>query len=115
MEQYSRRNCLKITGIPEEKNENTDKLVLKVINNLILNENNDKITTKTFQDHTELASLTLVATRQVTLLLNSLASGRGPEFYANKKNLKSYNRNPTKQTGPIYVNEALTSRRSELY
>ena len=42
MEQYSRRNCLKIAGIPEEKDENTDTLVLNVIINLILKENTEK-------------------------------------------------------------------------
>ena len=43
MEQYSRRYCLKITGIPEEKDVNTDTLVLHVINSLILKENTEKI------------------------------------------------------------------------
>ena len=42
MEQYSRRNCLKIAGIPEEKDENTDTLVSNVIINLILKENTEK-------------------------------------------------------------------------
>lgn len=37
MEQYSRRTCLKISGIKENgKLENTDNLVLDVINDLIL-------------------------------------------------------------------------------
>jgi hypothetical protein len=35
--------------------------------------------------------------------------------YGKKKNLKSYNHNPSKQTGSIFVNEALTPRRGELY
>lgn len=46
MEQYPRRNCLKITGVHEEKNENTDTLVLNVINNLVLKENTEKISVK---------------------------------------------------------------------
>lgn len=46
MEQYSRRNCLKITGIPEEKNENTDTLAPNVFNNLVLKENTEKISVK---------------------------------------------------------------------
>lgn len=32
-EQYSRRNCLRIYGIPESANENTDNIVMDVINN----------------------------------------------------------------------------------
>ena len=31
-EQYSRRNCLLLRGIPEKKQENTDELCIKVIN-----------------------------------------------------------------------------------
>ena len=32
-EQYSRRNCLLIHGIPEEKDESTDEKVMNVLNN----------------------------------------------------------------------------------
>ena len=30
LHQYSRRNCLRITGVPEKKNESTDQVVLQV-------------------------------------------------------------------------------------
>lgn len=33
-EQYSRRNCLRITGVPEEATENTDDIVLKLATDL---------------------------------------------------------------------------------
>ena len=33
-EQYSRRNCLRITGVPEEATENTDEIVLKLASDL---------------------------------------------------------------------------------
>ena len=33
-EQYSRRNCLRISGIPEETGENTDNLVLKIADDI---------------------------------------------------------------------------------
>lgn len=43
MEQYSRRTCLKFSGIPEEgTSENTDKLAMNVIN-LILSKESSKI------------------------------------------------------------------------
>ena len=115
MEQYSRRNCLKITGIPEEKNENTDKLVLNVINNLILNENNDKITTKDISRSHRVGKFDPSRRKTRDIIVKFISYRERARVYANKKNLKSYNRNPTKQTGPIFVNEALTSRRSELY
>lgn len=33
-EQYSRRNCLRISGIPEETGENTDNIVLSIANDI---------------------------------------------------------------------------------
>ena len=33
-EQYSRRNCLRISGIQEEKNENTDDIVLRIASDI---------------------------------------------------------------------------------
>lgn len=33
LEQYTRRNSVRVFGIPEKKNENTDELVLEVFNN----------------------------------------------------------------------------------
>ena len=33
-EQYSRRNCLRISGIPEETGENTDNIVLRIANDI---------------------------------------------------------------------------------
>ena len=39
LEQYSRRNCLKFSGIKETKGENTDALIINIINNVVLAEN----------------------------------------------------------------------------
>ena len=36
IEQYSRRNCLKFSWIHEEKNENTDKSILNIVNKIVL-------------------------------------------------------------------------------
>ena len=33
LQRYSRRNCILVTGVPEEKGENTDKLVMALSNN----------------------------------------------------------------------------------
>ena len=44
MEQYSRRNCIKITGIAEKREEDTDAVVLNVLNNLVLTKQDQKIT-----------------------------------------------------------------------
>lgn len=36
LEQYSRKNCLKFSGISEQHNEDTEQLVLNTVNNYIL-------------------------------------------------------------------------------
>ena len=114
MEQYSRRNCLKITGIPEEKDENTDTLVLNVINNLILKENTEKMSINEISRSHRVGKYN--PKRKARYIIIKLTTYRWrARVYGNKSNLKSYNRNPSKQTGPIFVNEALTSRRAELY
>ena len=85
MRQYSRRNCLKITGIPKKKTKTLTNWFWMSLTTLFSTKITTKSPQKTFQDHTELASLTLVAARQETLLSNSLATGRGPEFTQIKK------------------------------
>ena len=87
MEQYSRRNCLKITGIPEEKNENTDKLVLNVINNLILNENNDKITTKDISRSHRVGKFDPSRHKTSDIIVKFISYRERARVYANKKNL----------------------------
>lgn len=114
MEQYSRRNCLKITGIPEEKNENTDTLALNVFNNLVLKENTKKISVKDISRSHRVGKYDpRRKTRDIIVKFTSYRDRA--KVYGNKKNLKSYNNNPSKQTGRIFINEALTTRRFELY
>ncbi|XP_062608448.1 uncharacterized protein LOC134270265 [Saccostrea cucullata] len=115
MEQYSRRNCLKITGIPEEKGENTDKLVLNVVNSLILKDNTEKITVKDISRSHRVGKYSPGPNKPRDIIAKFVSYREKARVYGNKRNLKSYNHNPSKQTGPIYVNEALTSRRAELY
>ena len=49
-------------------------------------------------------------------IIVKFTSNRGrARLNGNKRNLKSYKRNQSKQKGPIFVNESLTSRWPELY
>lgn len=41
------------TGIPENSNDNTNQLVLNVVTNLVLKENEEKITIKDIPDNIE--------------------------------------------------------------
>lgn len=42
--EYSRRNCLKCSGIPETKDENCDQIILNAANKLILVDEKKKLT-----------------------------------------------------------------------
>jgi exosome complex exonuclease DIS3/RRP44 len=122
LEQYSRKNCLKISGIPESRNgkvniEDTDQIALNVINKYVL-------------------AGTGIKPMQEIAICNSHRLGRRPRpgtqdpprdiiikfaryrdratVYNNKKHLKSFNRNPSNNY-KIYINEALTSTRAKIY
>ena len=43
IEKYFRRNCLKFSGIHEEKNANTDEFILKIVNKIVLKDTDTKI------------------------------------------------------------------------
>ena len=43
IEQYSKRNCLKFSGIHEEKNENTDKSILNIVHKIVLKDSDTKL------------------------------------------------------------------------
>ena len=114
MEQYTRRNCLKITGVPEERNDNTDVLVMNVINNLVLKENEEKIGIKDISRSHRVGKFR-PQNRPRDIIVKFVSYRDRARVYGNKRNLKAYNNNPTKKTDPIYINEALTQTRSELF
>ena len=43
MEKYFRRNCLKFSGIYEEKNANTDEFILNLVNKTVLKDTDTKL------------------------------------------------------------------------
>lgn len=61
MEQYSRRTCLKLSGIREERGEKTDDIVLRITNQFIHNVWNYIISV----DHIELAHLETTNSREI--------------------------------------------------
>ena len=106
MEQYTRRNCLKITGVPEEPNDNTNVLVMTVINNLVLKENEEKITIKDISRSHRVGKFR-PKIRPRDIIVKFVSYRDRARVYGNKRNLKAYNNN-TKKTDPIYINESLT-------
>lgn len=116
MEQYTRRNCLKFSGIPENPKDNTDQLVLNVVNNLVLKEDEEKITIKDISRSHRVGKFNSHShSRPRDIIVKFVSYRDRARIYGNKRNLKAYNNNPTKKTDPIYINEALTRTRSELF
>lgn len=115
LEQYSRRNCLKFCGIPETKDENCDQIILNAVNKLILVDEKKKITLDQ-----------IGRSHRVGRPPRENQSSKGPRdiivrfvcyrdrarVFANKRNLKTFNQNDNGYR--IFVNEALTKRRTDL-
>ena len=109
LEQYSRRPCLKFAGIPENKDEVTDDLILDVINNKILTNTEYKLN-KTNIERSHRIGKRGKYNRDIIVKFVSYRDRA--LVFKNKKNLKEYN--TTNKTN-LYVNEALTQRRALLY
>lgn len=114
MEQYSRRNCLKFTGITEEGDaENTDEMVLRVINRIIL-PNNDPPYELCNISRTHRVGPPRRDGKPRDIIVKFLSYRDRALVYNNKKNLKSYNANPSNRSR-IFINEALTRTRNQLF
>jgi hypothetical protein len=104
-EQYSRRNCLRVSGIPETEKEDTDGIILKMVNDLGANLSIDEI------DRTHrLGPRKQVGSKPRDIII---------KFVSYRARQKLYNvRTSAKTTDPykkVYVNEALTRYRSEMF
>ena len=108
-EQYSRRNSLTITGIPESDNEDIVPKVLDVINNKI------KPDIPVSSDH--IVRLHRVAKRSGdtprSVLIKFATYRYRQRVYRNRKNLKPTGMSDEPET-PKYVNEDLTKKRANL-
>ena len=116
-EQYSRRTNLKISGIKEQgREENTDDLVLDVINNLILKHQGVSLNYSHIGRTHRVGPPPTTSTknRPRDIIIRFISYRDRDLVFRNKKNLKSFNecQSPDRR---LYVNEALTQRRASLY
>ena len=117
MEQYSRRTCLKFSGIQEKKGENTDKLVLKVINELVLPVTGQSLSLdKIGRTHRvgNFSSDPKKPQRPRDIIVRFISYRDRALVYSNKRNLKTHNDNPETKS-KLYINEALTVPRANLF
>lgn len=105
LQQYSRRNSVRIAGIPETPGENTDDIVIDVANRLIgTNINIDNI------DRSHRVGKPNQANDKPRVIIVKLTSYKVREkLIKGRKNLR---KNPESKS--IYINEDLTSKRANL-
>jgi len=116
-EQYSRRTNLKISGIKEQgRDENTDDLVLDVINNLILKHQGVALNYSQIGRTHRVGPPPTTSTknRPRDIIIRFISYRDRDLVFRNKKNLKSVNERQSPDRR-LYVNEALTQRRASLY
>lgn len=101
-EQYSRRNSIRITGIPESSNEETDKIVLDMAHDLDVQLNLADI------DRTHRVGRIREGRKRAILVKFSTYRARR-SLYSKRMELRD-----KAQWQGTYVNEDLTTRRSEL-
>lgn len=113
MEQYSRRTCLKFSGIPEERGEKTDDIILRIANQFILPKEQQRM-----ELHQISRSHRVGPPRDNNLprdiIVRFVSYRDKARVFGNKRNLKNFNQNPSNKY-KIYINEALTKPRAQLY
>jgi hypothetical protein len=114
MEQYSRGNCLKLSGICEEgSTENTDEMVLKIVNRLVHSDHEQIIGLQSI-DRTHRVGRQKKDGKLRDIMVKFCSYRIRTLVYANKRNLKSHNKNPSIKSR-IFINEALTRQCIEIY
>jgi len=120
-EQYSRRTNLKLSGIKERgREENTDDLVLDVINNLILADTGESLNyshigrTHRVGPPLRITDSKSKPSRPRDIIIRFISYRNRDLVFRNKKNLKTHNQSQPPEHR-LYVNEALTKRRANLF
>ena len=103
-EQYSRRNCIRVSGIPEENNENTDDIVLDVARAMDVNLDVEEID----RSH-RIGKPKSTKPRDIIVKLATFRVRQ--RLLKNRKNLKTSMFDGGRFKG-VYVNEDLTKFRS---
>lgn len=109
LEQYSRRNCLKIAGIKEEEGEDTDVILLNLFQKL-----NIPITTDDTSRSHRVGSRITPATKPRDIIVRFLSYRKRAIVYQARFDLIKAN----KDISPgdrVYINEALTYQRVEVF
>lgn len=121
LSQYSRKNCLKFSGIAESPHnskgdpENTDQLILNLCNKVILKSTGTTLNPWTISNSHRLGPKPRSRNDPPRDIIVKFVRYRDRALvYGNKKNLKNYNNNPSSGY-KVFVNEALTKTRAKMF
>ena len=106
LEQYSRRNCLVFTGIPENENENTDKSIIDIAKNVMKVDIDPRDIDRSHRIPGGPARANMKTPRNIVVKFTNYNSRK--RVFDNKKELKGCK-------DRVFVNEQLTKYRSELF
>lgn len=108
MEQFSRRTCIKFSGIPEERGEKTDVIFLRITNQFILPKEQQRM------ELHHISRLHTVGPPRDNkfprdIIVRFVSYRDKARVFGNKRNLqqKNFNQNLSNKY-KIYINEALT-------
>lgn len=107
--QYSRRNCLRISGIVESEGENTDDVVLKLVNDMKVNIKLDEID-RTHRLGKKPESFNNASARPRDIIIKFATYRSRQKMYKRRTSLRDHGK--YKRT---YINEVLTKKRGELF
>ena len=106
LEQYSRRNCLVISGIPETENESTDDIILDLVNKQL---NTSLEAREIDRSHRVPGGPPRInADKPRNIIVKFTSYNARKRVFEKKSNLKN-------ARNRIFINENLTKQRSEMY
>jgi regulator of replication initiation timing len=120
LEQYSRRDCLEIRGIPQYKDEDTDDLVKKVGELIDVNLRYDDISVShRLSNGIQTRDDGVQIKRVPSIIVKFTKRSDRDEFYQARKHLKGkttrdmgFTRQPSQ---PIYISESLTRKNKDIF
>jgi hypothetical protein len=116
LEQYSRRDCLEIQGIPQSKDEDTNDIVKKVGDLMGIEVDEDDIS---ISHRLSMSNKYKGKRFNLPIIVKFVRREMKEKFYRSRKSLKRFNTKDLElgyeETDNIYINESLTVRNKLLF
>lgn len=113
LEQYGRRECIEVNGLPEQQNEKPEEIIIKIASEIGVHIKND-----------DMVACHRIQRRNgdTGLICKFLNRKKSDEMLGNRKKMKGktvgslgFHATPAQRNGKIFINESLTTRNKELF